>query len=193
MKRVPANRRLSFAALVGVCLTWDLYSKSVVFGDLGYPGRSSQWVCQWFDGWLKFRLFTTFNEGALWGFGKGYTWAFAALSVVAAAGVFYWLFVVGAARSWWLTVSLAFVMSGTLGNLHDRLGMHGCLDNGELQYAVRDFLLFTFGAFHWPVFNFADVFLVTGAVMLVLQSLMPEREPELKDQNPDSDGTTQQA
>ena len=31
--------------------------------------------------------------------------------------------------------------------------------------AVRDFLHFRFGTFDWAIFNFADVFLVTGAII----------------------------
>jgi signal peptidase II len=129
---------------------------------------------------MTFRLFTSFNEGALWGMGQGYTWLFATLSIVAAIGILFWLFVAGAARSLWLTIALAFIMAGTLGNLYDRMGQHRCTELNpvtgipEQIYAVRDFLLFTFGRFHWPVFNFADVFLVTGAILLVVQSLKAE-------------------
>lgn len=178
MKRAPANRCYLFVLLTGIGLYWDLYTKHVVFQDLGFPGRSSDWVYGWFDDAVTFQLFTSFNEGALWGFGQGYAWAFAALSVVAIVGVIYWLFFYGAARSWWLTVSLSFVMAGTLGNLYDRLGFHQCIVDGAVKHAVRDFLLFIFGTFPWPVFNFADVFLVTGAIMLVLQSFMPVPEHE---------------
>lgn len=178
MKRVPANRYVCFLILSVSGLIWDLYSKHAVFADLGYPGQSSEWVERYFGGWSTFRLYTSFNEGALWGIGQGYTWVFATLSVAAVAGVIYWLFYLGAAQSWWLTVSLALIMSGTLGNLYDRIGLHGCVDmstgRAEPIFAVRDFLLFTFGAFHWPVFNFADVFLVTGAGMLVVQSFLAE-------------------
>ncbi len=184
MKRVPANRYVCFFLLAGSGLTWDLFSKHAVFSHLGYPKVSSDWVIEWFGGWLKFQLTTTFNEGALWGFGQGHTWIFAILSAVAVVGVLYWLFVLGAANSWWLTLSLALIMAGTLGNLYDRLGLHGCIVNGTIKYAVRDFLLFTFGDWNYPVFNFADVFLVTGALMLVVQSFRAEAvsdQPE--DQN----------
>lgn len=170
MKRVPASRYALFLILVTAGVIGDLYSKSSVFESIGYPQKSSDWTWRFVDGWLTFRLFTNFNEGALWGIGQGYAWLFAGLSVVAILGVLYWLFVVGAGRSWWLTIALALIMAGTLGNLYDRLAMHGCLVDGIEQRAVRDFLLFTFGNFHWPVFNFADVFLVTGAVMMVLHS-----------------------
>jgi signal peptidase II len=181
MKRAPANRCYCFVLLTGIGLLWDLYTKHIVFRDLGFPGRSSDWVYRWFDDAITFRLFTSFNEGALWGFGQGYAWAFATLSIIAVFGVVYWLFFFGAARSWWLTLSLAFVMAGTLGNLFDRLALHQCIVDGAIKYAVRDFLLFTFGTFHWPVFNFADVFLVTGAIMLVLQSFMPVPEQQADD------------
>jgi signal peptidase II len=122
---------------------------------------------------VKFRLYTSFNPGALWGIGQEHTWLFASLSIVAIAGVVYWLFVRRAAVSWWLTVSLSLILGGTLGNLFDRVSLHGYTDlNGHPIHAVRDFLLFTFGNWNFPVFNFADSFLVTGAIMLVVHSLV---------------------
>ena len=192
MKPVVANRFVLYGLIVGAGLFGDLYSKEVVFDDLGYPGgmarpavegrhevfagaegREGESV-QYIQGWTTFRLLTSFNRGALWGLGQGYWWIFSALSVLAVAGILYWLFVYGAAESRWLTIALALITSGTLGNLYDRLALHGYADpfaeDGGSLHAVRDFLLFTFGSFHWPVFNFADVFLVTGAVMLLLQS-----------------------
>ena len=189
MKPVPASRYVVFALLAGGGLFWDLFTKHTVFSDLGYPGggqveRPVEGAHVLFDsppdfegesspyleGWMTVRLFTSFNRGALWGIGQGWTWLFALLSILAACGVFYWLFIHGAAVSKWLTVALSLIMAGTLGNLWDRVGLHGCEVNGQLLFAVRDFLLFTFGEYNWPVFNFADVFLVTGAIMLVLQS-----------------------
>ena len=66
------------------------------------------------------------------------------------------------------------------GNLYDRLGLHGWKDaNGQI-YGVRDFLDFVFfnGGFHWATFNFADSYLVTGAIMLVLHSFwQPQQIP----------------
>jgi signal peptidase II len=176
MTRVPANRYAIFCLIASGGFLFDLWSKNTVFDWLGYPhGVSKAYI----DSWVTFRFYTSFNHGALWGLGQGFSWLFASLSIVAIIAVVYWLFVRGAAVSLWLTVSLAAIMSGTLGNLWDRLGLHGCIDNnGDPLFAVRDFLLFTFGKFPWPVFNLADVFLVTGAVMLVLQSFGSEKQPE---------------
>ena len=128
---------------------------------------------------------------ALWGIGQGYTWIFAILSAVAVVGVLYWLFALGAANSWWLTLSLALIMAGTLGNLYDRLGLHGCIVNGTIKYAVRDFLLFTFGDWNYPVFNFADVFLVTGALMLVVQSFRAEAVSDQPEDQKNQTGSSQ--
>jgi len=114
--------------------------------------------------------------------GQEYTWLFAGLSLAAVVGIPVWLFGFSAARSLWLTIALALILGGTLGNLYDRIGLHGCRDaHGAPIAAVRDFLLFTFGTFHWPVFNFADVFLVTGASMLVAHSLLPVRSHAAND------------
>ncbi|MHC4876439.1 MAG: signal peptidase II [Planctomycetota bacterium] len=179
MSPIPRNRYIAFTLIAVLGLAIDLGSKSIVFDQLGGIGVAGENVFEFFGGWSTFRLFTSINHGALWGIGQGMTWLFALLSVVAVGGVITWLFVYRAAQSLWLTVSLALIMAGTLGNLYDRAGLHGLVGidaNGDptVLYGVRDFLLFTFGSFHWPVFNFADVFLVTGAIMLGIQSLRVE-------------------
>ncbi|MFH5802476.1 signal peptidase II [Alienimonas sp. DA493] len=177
MRYVPASRPILFGLLTVLTCGVDLYTKERVFDTLGYEGVRSDWHQEWFDGAVRFELLTSFNGGALWGIGQGLSWLFALLSVLAALGVLWWLFVAGAARSLWLTIALALVTGGAMGNLYDRLGLHGCTGpDGEVRLAVRDFLLFEFGGWGWPVFNFADVFLVTGAIMLALQSLAPPRE-----------------
>jgi signal peptidase II len=176
IRSVPPSRYILFGLVATAGLTIDLWTKNAVFADLGV-NRSSVWSYGWFDDWLQFRFHTTFNPGALWGIGQGWTWLFASLSVVAVIGVLCWLFVWGAAKSAWLTVALALIMSGALGNLYDRFGWHAHeLPGGGRIFAVRDFLYFRFGDFDWPIFNFADVFLVTGAIMLVLQSFKAESE-----------------
>lgn len=171
---IPANRYVVFSLIAFCGLAWDLWSKSAVFAALGCPGRAS-WT--WTAGDLvAFTLQTNFNHGALWGIGQGWTGAFALLSAVAVVGILYFLFVLGHARSKWLTVALAFVLAGALGNLFDRMGLHGLLDDsGARIYAVRDFLYFRFfQTFDWAIFNFADTYLVTGAIMLVIHSLWSE-------------------
>jgi signal peptidase II len=199
---VPATRAFVFCLMAALVVAGDLGTKSLVFRDLGYPGTELEPVVRgthklfaalpgrdgvsiaYLDGWLSFRLFTSFNRGALWGVGQGYTWLFAALSGAAVIGIPTWLFGFRAARSWWLTVAMGLILGGTIGNLYDRVGMPGCIDeNGATVTAVRDFLLFTFGTFHWPVFNFADVSLVTGAAMLVVHSLQPPRSASTEPAN----------
>ena len=171
---IPILHYVVFFVMSINLLVWDLYSKWHVFSTLGYEHRQSE---SWFVGlWGQnvFRLMTSFNHGALWGMGQGYSSVFALLSVFAALAVIYWLFLARGAQSLWLTVALSFVMAGTLGNLYDRLGLHGLRDDltGQIQYAVRDFLYFQI--IEWPIFNFADTFLVTGAIMLLIQSFQAD-------------------
>ncbi len=199
MRAVPASRYWCFAVLAVGGIASDLVSKARVFAELGAPERSSGWFCRtdFLWGRFEFRLTTVFNQGALFGIGQGFSWLFAGLSVVASAGIIYWLFVRGEARSWWLTVTLGLILAGAMGNLYDRLHLHGWTKaDGSPQYGVRDFLDCTIPGvefsgslrprlvpeYHWPVFNLADVYLVTGAIMLTLYSfLVPPRKEKPAD------------
>jgi len=183
MKAVPASRYVVFFSLaIGGCLI-DLATKSWVFNWLGMPVNGSTW---WLiDGVAGFQ--TSLNEGALFGMGQGMTAVFAALSVVAALGVLAWLFWGGAAEDWLLTIALGAVTAGILGNLYDRLGLHGLVwaghgnpDHavGEPVYAVRDFILVMIGKHPWPTFNIADSLLVCGAILLVWQAIWAKPKAE---------------
>lgn len=175
---VPWNRYVVFALLALLLAALDLYSKSLVFQTLGFPGGMSDWEQRYFGTAVRFRLLTSFNEGALWGVGQGYTWVFAAFSVLAISGILVGLFVYRVASSLWLTIALGLITAGTLGNLYDRLGLHGYRDEdtGGIWFAVRDFLYFRFfDVYDYPLFNFADAFLVTGAIMIVLYSLFSDQ------------------
>jgi signal peptidase II len=123
---------------------------------------------------------TSLNEGALFGWGQGKVAVFAAASVVAALGLLVWLFWFRAARDRWLTLSLACVMAGVLGNLYDRLGLPGLAwpagfpghAPGEPVYAVRDWILVMIGRWPWPTFNIADSLLVCGAGLLLVHAFV---------------------
>ena len=48
--------------------------------------------------------------------------------------------------------------AGIIGNLLDRAIFH----------YVKDFLKFTIFGYEYPVFNFADIFIVVGAILLIV-------------------------
>jgi signal peptidase II len=66
------------------------------------------------------------------------------------------------------TVALALIFAGALGNVHDRI-VYG---------SVVDFIELHIFSYHWPDFNVADSSIVTGACLLLLDSLLPKKHPE---------------
>ncbi|WP_235951290.1 signal peptidase II [Crateriforma spongiae] len=168
---VPISRVIAYVSLAVVGGGVDLWTKSVMFAWRGLPGqRSPYWLI---DG--VFGVETAVNLGAVFGIGAGKGTAFAALSVVAAIGILAWLFYFGAARSWWMTISLGMVSGGIIGNLYDRLGLWWDASMPiEWQSGVRDWILFRIQGVPffdpWPNFNIADSLLVVGAAMLIWQS-----------------------
>lgn len=171
LRRPP--RVLLFVVVAVVGLAADLATKAWIFGRLGMPSpRPPIWIVRPY-----FSLTTSLNEGALWGLGQGWTMLFVLLSFAAVGAIGYIVLRGEATASLTLTLALACILAGVLGNLYDRLGLPGLTWNladrfGDPVYAVRDWLHFEIpGVLDWPVFNIADSLLVVGTASIVLLSL----------------------
>jgi signal peptidase II len=94
-------------------------------------------------------------------------WALVCFTLVAALAVLIAMVRLGA-RLTLTTLGLALVLGGALGNVHDRIA-YG---------SVVDFIEVHIFSYHWPDFNVADSAIVTGACLLLLDSLMPKKSPQ---------------
>jgi signal peptidase II len=94
-------------------------------------------------------------------------WVLSGFSLAAALAVLIALVRLGQ-RFTLTTVALALVLAGALGNLHDRI----------LYGSVTDFIEVHIFSYHFPDFNIADSSIVTGACMLLLDSLLTKKTPE---------------
>ena len=107
----------------------------------------------------------------------------AAFSFLAGAGAWgHWFFVaiavlaiIGFTAGWWvwardkrlLTIAMALIVSGAIGNLIDRLRFG----------AVVDFLDVMIGSYHWPAFNVADSCVCVGAGLYIVAAMLVDRPP----------------
>ena len=64
-----------------------------------------------------------------------------------------------------VTFALALILGGAMGNVHDRIAYGSVVDFIEVH-------IFTY---HWPDFNVADSSIVTGACLLLFDSILPKK------------------
>ncbi|MDO4586403.1 MAG: signal peptidase II [Planctomycetia bacterium] len=171
---------LFFPILIGGAIL-DIWTKSLVFDRLGEPGQNDVlWLIPNILG-----IQTSLNQGALFGMGQGLTSVFAALSFIILVGILLWI-IWDSQKSIFLSIILGLISAGIIGNLWDRLALHqmlwtdwdvytGYCSNdmvGQPIYAVRDWILVMIGTYPWPNFNLADSYLVTGAILIGLYSIL---------------------
>jgi signal peptidase II len=92
-------------------------------------------------------------------------WVLVGFSLVAALAVLIAMVHLGN-RFTLTTVALALIFAGALGNVHDRI----------LYGSVVDFIEVHIFSYHYPDFNVADSSIVTGACLLLLDSLLPKKK-----------------
>lgn len=159
-ERLLRYRRLFTWA--GAVLVLDQITKSWIDATLPFetyyePGRVT--VIPTF-----FHIVHVGNTGAAWGLFAGKSLWLAILALITLSAIFAFRRQLELRRPI-IQVIFGLLCGGIVGNLVDRL-LHG---------HVIDFLLFTFGKFHWPAFNLADSAICIGVALYLLYSF---RTPE---------------
>jgi signal peptidase II len=120
-----------------------------------------------------FRLTHVLNTGAAFSMFEGASSptlvrnALVAFSVIAVLVVLGMLWRMGRSLTL-VSVALALILGGAVGNMYDRV---------KFSYVV-DFLEVHIWHYHWPDFNVADSAIVVGACLLLLEMLRPQRSSD---------------
>ena len=163
-KSVPAI--IIFIAIATAGVAADLISKHYAFSTLmDRPDQSATVI----DGLLKISLST--NPGIVFGIDAP-TWAVLSATALAVVAVVM-LFATSLPRQRMLHAALAMVLAGAVGNAYDRLFSRVTFP-GDLAARVgqvRDFIDVHIYGYHWPTFNVADILLVVGVGLILLESI----------------------
>ena len=149
-------------ALVVITLIADQLSKQLL---LGYLMKVQSAFVPVIDGF--FRLVIVWNRGVSFGLmgGDGALppWVLSAVAIAVCVGLFLWLRRTDRPFTGW---GIGLVMGGAIGNVIDRARWG----------AVFDFADFHIGHWHWPAFNIADSAIVVGVALMLIDSLLGERQ-----------------
>jgi signal peptidase II len=147
--------------LVAVTLVADQISKQLLRGYLPNAGD----VIPVIDGF--FRLVSVWNSGVSFGLLGGDrplpAWLLSGVAVAVCIGLFIWLRRNDRRLTGW---GIGLVMGGAIGNVIDRARWG----------AVFDFADFHVNQWHWPAFNVADSAIVIGVGLMLIDSLIGEKQ-----------------
>jgi len=172
-------------AIICSVILLDQYTKWLVIDLLRSPAVVHPGFLQWLTSLSKISLLTgpeDFNHKTLSPFlnfvmvwNKGISFGMMDNKYPHMAGIFIVLsLTIALILTVWLalstqkivTVALALIIGGALGNVADRVRFD----------AVEDFIDFHLAQYHWPAFNVADSCIVIGAGILMLVSLLGKED-----------------
>lgn len=163
--KFPAPRRLPWLLLISAAVviadrvTKNWVTNHIRLGDVIPVIPHFLGISHWLNEGAAFSLFADS--------GSPHTvrWGLIAFTLLAGLVVLGALIRLGS-RITLTTVALALILGGATGNVHDRIA-YG---------SVVDFIEVHIFSYHWPDFNVADSSIVTGACLLLLDSLRPKRQ-----------------
>ncbi|SDA13635.1 signal peptidase II [Ruminococcus sp. YE71] len=115
------------------------------------------------------------NTGAAWSMMAGKTWFLIALPCVVIA-LAVWYMYRNRHGSKLCLISLGLILGGGIGNLIDRVRMHEVIDYLKCEL------------FNFPIFNFADICVVIGAVLFCVYMFFFDESPKKEKKTEKSDG-----
>jgi signal peptidase II len=146
------NKNLLYLLIISpLAVLIDKVTKVIAENNLVFGVRESI-----IDGFFYFTL--VYNRGAAWSILAGNRWFLVSVSTIATIGFIIYYFKRINNSKHILLLALSLIIGGTFGNLIDR----------ALYGQVIDFLDFIIIGYNYPVFNFADTFLVVGMGLLII-------------------------
>lgn len=164
LPRMTMQRYLAWLALALLIVGLDLWTKQLAVHNL-QPYQPVE-----ITSWLNMTL--AHNPGAAFSLladaGGWQRWFFSAAAAGIGIFILIWLWRLPlTARA--LPVALMLLLGGAIGNLIDRI---------TLGYVI-DFIDVHYRGWHWPAFNVADSAIVSGVILMLIESLFPpHRAPQ---------------
>jgi signal peptidase II len=159
--------KLGYLAITGGVFMVDQTTKAWAVRRLRFDGD-----IEVIPGFLNFAYAT--NTGVAFSMlndhGDAGRWGLSAVAIVAATLVLYFFWKTPRADDRILG-ALALLLAGIIGNVTDRIR----------RGFVVDFIDVQFGSWHYPTFNVADIAIVTGAGLLILDMILVKRS-EVREQ-----------
>ena len=143
------SKYLESAVIIILIFFIDIYTKNLALENLllNYPLEINNF----------FNLTLVYNYGAAFSIlsdaGGWQKWLFIIISIIIISYLHILLRIDNSENK----IALSLVIGGALGNLFDRI---------TYGYVI-DFLEFHYQNFYWPIFNFADITITIGLIMLI--------------------------
>lgn len=160
---------ISFAIIIALILV-DQLSKLAILNY--YGGRTQLELCYETSQFCNIQSFTVipylvsftfhFNEGGAWGLLFGQMTFFYIITLAAFVLFYFLLKDINFKTKKFYTAAVLLMIGGGIGNFIDRL----------VHQKVTDFIRFDFISF--PIFNFADIFLVVGVALFAIDVLFED-------------------
>jgi signal peptidase II len=151
-KSKQAASRWLFLVVALALITVDQFTKNLAIATLE-PGINNSVLGEV----LSWRLI--YNDSAAFSLGFGQTWILAVIAAAATLATIWYSRKI-TSRSW--AIMAGVFLAGVVGNLIDRLIREPSFGNGH----VVDFIQIPF---NFPVFNLADIFIVSMATLTVIR------------------------
>ena len=158
LKDKTALRRFCLGFFIAIIATsLDLFSKKMILDLLIKQAEEMQ------TNDLRIKLFDFFslvyvkNKGISFGMFNGITNGNNLFAFLQGSIGLVVLICMANSKSILLTLALALIFGGAMGNVIDRI-LHG---------GVMDFLDFHIANYHWPAFNLADSFVFLGVLLMI--------------------------
>jgi signal peptidase II len=152
IKTKAASYKWLYLIVAVILIAVDQFTKNLAISSLEL-GKNYEVIGEV----LTWRL--VYNDSAAFSIGFGYTWILAVISTVATVATVWFARKISSV-SWQIMTGI--FLAGVVGNLIDRLVREPGFGNGH----VVDFIRIPF---NFPVFNLADIFIVSMATLSVIR------------------------